>query len=256
MNLLIIEDEQPAARRLSRLLNELEPEWNILDVIDSVEDAVAWFRNFNAPDLVFMDIELADGQSFAILEQAEVNAPVIFTTAYDQYAVKAFRVNGMDYLLKPIESGELAEAIAKFKRYTTTSSTTPDYQQLMDVLRQTTAAPSTPYKERFMIKVGDQLKFVPVDDIAYFFSDAGATSLVSTDGREFVIDYTMDQLRELLDPAVFIRINRKVAVGIHSIQKIHSWFNSRLKLELSPTPSFDVVVARERVADFKVWLDR
>lgn len=252
MKLLIIEDEQPAARRLKRLLEAIQPGWTVLDVIDSVEDAVAWFNSFDAPDLVFMDIELADGQSFAIFDQVKLDVPVIFTTAYDQYAVKAFRVNGMDYLLKPIEQGELKEAIGKFERLTT-PEVSPDYAQLLNMIRAESNA--TAWKERFMIKVGDQLKFVAVGEVAYFYSDAGSTSLVTVDGREFVVDYTLDQLKEMLDPASWCRINRKCMVGIKSIVKIHSWFNSRLKLELKPAAAFDVIVARERVGDFKVWLD-
>lgn len=253
MKLLIIEDEQPAARRLTRLIADAQPTWQVLDVIDSVEDAVSWFRNMDAPDLVFMDIELADGQSFVIFEQVEVSAPVIFTTAYDQYAVKAFRVNGIDYLLKPIDKGDLGQAIDRFLN-TRQSADQQQYQQLLALLQQ--GGGGTAYKERFMVKVGDQLKYVPVADIAYFYSDAGTTSLVTADSREFVVDYTLDQLKEFLDPAQWYRINRKLVVSLKSIERIYSWFNSRLKLDLQPRASFDVVVARERVNDFKAWLDR
>ena len=247
--ILVVEDMKVNLLLMKKLLSKHEV---TVDAAGNGVEAVEMLKKFSY-DLVFMDIELADGQSFSILEQVDIGAPLIFTTAYDQYALKAFRVNGIDYLLKPIEQSELERAIGKFKLYARADQQ-PDYSRLLDMIRNEGSAPT--YKERFMIKVGDQLKFVPATDIAYFFSDAGATSLVTGDGREFIIDYTLDQLKDLLDPASYFRINRKVMVSISAIQKIHSWFNSRLKLELNPLPQFDVVVARERVPEFKIWLDR
>jgi len=253
MKALIIEDEQPAARRLKKLIAQVEPDWEILEVIDTIEDSVAWLNNFEAPDVIFMDIELADGQSFAIFNKVEIQSPIVFTTAYDQFALKAFQVNGLDYLLKPIEIADLQRATQKVRKFSQ-SSENPDYSSLVQLLREKEAQPE--YKERFMVRVGDQLKFVPVAEVAYFFSEEGNTSLVCNNGKELVVDFTLDQLSEILDPAHFFRVNRKSLLKISSINKIHTWFNSRLKIELLPNPDFEVVVSRDRVSEFKNWLDR
>jgi two-component system response regulator LytT len=251
MQALIIEDEIPASKRLKKMVQELEPNCTILDVIDSVEDAVNWFKNYDHPDVVFMDIQLADGLSFDIFEQVQIEAAVIFTTAYDQYAIKAFKVNGIDYLLKPIDKEDLKVAVEKCKAKAQPLETV-NYTEIIQALQQQS---KTDYRQRFMIKVGEQLKFVPVGDIAYLCSDAGQVSLVTNTAKEMVLDFSLDQLVPQLDPKHFFRINRKMIVHVSAIGKIHTYFNSRLKLDLTPAPTFDVIVARDRVNDFKLWLD-
>jgi len=257
MNILLIEDEAPAARRLSKLITDLRPGWRILDVIDSVEASVQWLRTFQQPDLLFMDIQLADGISFEIFRQADVQTPVIFTTAYDEYTLKAFKVNSVDYLLKPIDEDELATAFQKFETLRAgslpTGGTTlsPELAQFIAQLTQ----PKSPYKERLLVKIGQQLVSVLVDSLAYLYSDEGVTFAVDLAGKKYMLDYTLDDADGFLSPRQFFRISRKVIVRLSSISRIHPYFNSRLKLDLQPVPSFEVIVSRERVVEFKAWLD-
>ena len=253
MQVLIIEDEKPASVRLKKLINELEPQYNIQGVIDSVEQAVKWLRNMDAPNLIFMDVQLADGLSFDIFNHVKVDCPIIFTTAYDQYAIKAFKVNSLDYLLKPFDREELERALNKFKTQQEKTILSIDYHKLMQLVRR--EKKQQVYKRRFLIKVGDQLKHLPVDEVAYFYSESGAIFLINEEGKSFALDDSLDQLEHQLSSEEFFRINRKLIVNIKSIQKIHAYFNSRLKLELNPPPPFEVIVSRERVSDFKLWLD-
>lgn len=252
MKALIIEDELPAARRLKKLLEEVSPETEVLDVIDSVEDAVAWLKNMASPDLIFMDIELADGRSFEIFDQVSVNCPVIFATAYDQFAINAFKVNGFDYLLKPLEKTELADTMDRLKRQGD-RRTTVSYQDLSKLLEGNSN--STQYKERFLIKVGEHLKYVPVEQVAYFYSENSAPYLCTKEGRNYIVDYSLDQLKELLDPNEFFRVSRKVIVHHSAIAEITTWFNGRLKLKLRPETQLETLVSRDRVSEFKIWLD-
>lgn len=249
MQILIIEDELPAARRMERMILEQEPNWTIAAIIDSVELAVQYLQNSPAIDLIFMDIQLADGSSFDVFEQVNITAPVIFATAYDEYAVQAFKVNGLDYLLKPIESDDLARAIDKFKK--SNHAVQLDYSQLVQLM---TGKEKT-YKERFLVKKGDQLKFIETADIAHLQSDSGYVTLITHNGDRFLIDYTLDTLREQLPPKHFFQINRQFIVNIKSISVINTWFNNRLKLKLAPTVEEEVTVSRDRVKDFKNWLD-
>ena len=248
---LIIEDEQPAAKRIKKLVSALSPDIEIIEVIDSVEDAVAWFQNNEMPDLAFFDIQLADGLSFSIFDQAKVTCPVIFTTAYDQYAIKAFKVNSIDYLLKPIESEALQNAWEKFQSLSKDSG--PNLQEMMAAFQQMNQKKN--HKERFLIKKGDGFKYLTISEVAYFLSDGGLTFLIDKTGKRFVIDDKMDALAESLDPHLFFRINRKFIIGENAVSKISNYFNSRLKLELSPASKEEVIVARERVQEFKKWLN-
>jgi DNA-binding LytR/AlgR family response regulator len=254
MNLLIIEDEAPAARRLTRMLAELRPDWQVLDVIDSVEAAVTWLRTFARPDLLLMDIQLADGISFEIFRQVTVTTPVIFTTAYDAFTLKAFKVNSIDYLLKPIEEDELAAALQKFE---TLHDRQPNAlpPALIEFMAQLSAPQPAP-KERLLVKTGAQLVAVPVASLAYLYADGGLTFAIDAAGKRHVLDYTMDEAEGFLPPAPFFRISRKLIVQVSAIARIHTYFNSRLKLDLTPAPAFEVIVSRERVAEFKAWLDR
>jgi DNA-binding LytR/AlgR family response regulator len=249
MNVLLIEDEQPAAKYLTKMLTGLRSGLRVLDVIDSVEASVKWLQTFPHPDLMFMDIQLADGISFDIFKRVKVHAPVVFTTAYDQYTLKAFKVNSIDYLLKPIEEEELSAALIKYDSYTVPTSMSPSLEKLLQQL----AAPA--YKERIMVKAGQQLAFLPVEKLAYLYSEDGLTFAVETNGNKAILDYTLDQAEGFLSPKKFFRISRKLIVHLPAILRIHMYFNSRLKLDLHPLPSFEVFVSRERVTDFKEWLD-
>jgi len=248
---LIIEDEQPAAKRIKKLVSNLDSNIEIIEVIDSVEDAVDWFKNNKMPDLAFFDIQLADGLSFSIFEKVEVTCPVIFTTAYDQYAIKAFKVNSIDYLLKPIEPEALQNAWKKFQSLSKESG--PNLQEMMTAFQQMNQKKN--FKERFLIKKGDGFKYLTISEVAYFLSDGGLTFLIDKIGKRYIVDDKMDSLEAALDPHQFYRINRKFIIAENAVSKISNYFNSRLKLELSPVSKEEVIVARERVGEFKKWLN-
>jgi DNA-binding LytR/AlgR family response regulator len=255
MQLLLIEDEQPAYRRLAQLLAERWPAASIEPQVDTVTRAVARFREQAAPDLVFMDIQLADGLSFRIFEEVEVTAPIIFTTAYDQYTLRAFKVHSVDYLLKPIDPDELARALDKFTRlYQQQAAPATVNPSLLTALRE---LQQPRFRERFLIKVGaSQLSYLPVEEVAYFYSDQSLVFGRRHDGRQHHLETTLDQLEEQLDPTSFFRISRKAIISPPAIDKIESYFNGRLLLQLKPAPGFQVTVSRDRVGDFKKWLDR
>jgi DNA-binding LytR/AlgR family response regulator len=253
MNILIIEDEPQAAQLLENLLREIEPDCVIVDKLDSIKRSAKWFKNNSAPDVVFMDIQLADGLSFEIFDQVEITSPVIFTTAYNEYALKAFKVNSIDYILKPVDKGELRAALEKFRRLT---NNYPTQSRMLESIGQAMKMLTKKYKERFMVKVGEHLKTIDVENILYFYSQEKTTFCFSSENRNLILDFTLDQLEELLDPKCFFRINRKYIVSSKSIQDIISFTNSRLKLVLKGSQDNDVIVARERVQEFKDWLDQ
>ncbi|MFK7932092.1 MAG: LytR/AlgR family response regulator transcription factor [Saprospiraceae bacterium] len=248
MKILIIEDEFHAARRLEKLVRELQPNAEILGNIDSVEDAVDWFGKHPQPDLLFMDIQLADGLSFDIFKRTQVTAPVIFTTAFDEYALKAFKTNSVDYLLKPIDQEELERALDKFNALYRADYDTTKIDNLLQSLHK------KDYAERFLIKSGEQFLTIPVADIAYVFSESSLTFIRTQNNKKYLLDYTLDEVQQRLNPTNFYRINRKMVVRVAAIGKIHTYFNSRLKLELIPKMNDEVVVSRERVKAFKAWL--
>lgn len=254
MKILLIEDEPQAAQRLEKLVRIVIPHAIIVSTLDTVKSAVRWFQSNPAPELIFMDIQLADGISFSIFEQVEVNVPVIFTTAYDEYALKAFKVNSIDYLLKPIDEDGLRAAFKKYDSLTSPRAMAPD--KMMESIHLAMQMLSKKYKERFVIKVGEHLKSVEVGEILFFFSLEKTTFAQTRDGRKHILDFTLDQLEELLDPKKYFRINRKYIIAIDSIQDMISYTNSRLKLVLRNSDDQDVIVARERVQEFKEWLDR
>jgi DNA-binding LytR/AlgR family response regulator len=253
MNIVIIEDEPQAASRLEKLLKELLPGSKIVASMDSVKRAVQWFQANLAPDLALMDIQLADGIGFEIFEKCQVNCPVIFTTAYDKYALRAFKVNSIDYILKPVDKDELSNAILKLQSITdkdrNVSQTIRNIGSAVEMLMKK-------YKSRFVIKVGEHLRTIEVEQIRYFFSQDKATFCVTDENRNFILDYTLEQLEEMLDPTEFFRINRKYLVRASAIQDIISYTNSRLRLTLKGSADTDVIVARERVQQFREWLDR
>lgn len=252
MRVLIIEDEPQAAERLATLVKGLQPEVKICASLDSVKRSVEWISKNPAVDLIFMDIQLADGLSFEIFDKVEVKAPVIFTTAYNEYALKAFKVNSIDYILKPVDKAELEAA---FRKYQTLTRQQPA-DKMMESIGYAMQMLTKKYKERFVIKVGEHLKSVEVSEILFFFSLEKTTFAQTNDGRKHILDFTLDQLDGLLDPARYFRINRKYIVSTDSIQDMISYTNSRLKLVLKTSDDSDVIVARERVQEFKDWLDR
>ncbi len=253
MRVLIIEDEAPAAKQLQRLINAYDSNIEVLDVLDSVEAAVKWLRTFKHPDLLFLDIQLADGVSFDIFIQAEVTAPVIFTTAYDDYMLKAFKLNSVDYLLKPIEPSEFNQAMDKYRKYFQAPQQydRAGIEQLLQAMRR------PEYKERLLIKTGQTLAYLQVAEVVYFFADQGVVMAITKEGKKHLVDQTLEQLQSVLDPKLFFRVSRKLLIHLESIKKIHPHFNGRLKLDLHQENHLDdSFVSRERVADFKLWLDQ
>ena len=253
MKILLIEDEYHARQHLISLIEEVVPEAEIIRVIDSVEDAVEWFHANPAPELIFMDIQLADGLSFEIFKEVEIKTPVVFTTAFDQYTLKAFKVNSVDYLLKPIELKELRSAFAKFRDVHDTGNTFDirSMQQVFDNLQN-----QKTFRSRFLIKKGQSWQSLPVEDVAYLYSEDGLTFAIDRNARRFQLDITLEKLDDQLDPMEFFRINRKQIIHFKSIEKIHSWFNHRMKVNLKPKEPFESIVSREKVKHFKSWLDR
>lgn len=247
---IIIEDEKPAARRLQRMLSKAGIETNTM--LHSVAEAIAWFNNNDHPDLIFLDIQLSDGLSFEIFEHIKTDSAIIFTTAYDEYALKAFKLNSIDYLLKPIDDEELEEAIMKFEN-TRKSSENINLEDLKSLLTQ--SGNSKTYKSRFTAQVGQHLKLVETTDIACFFSENKATYIHCFSGRNYPVDDSLEQLEEELDPEQFYRINRKCILNINAIKDIVSYTNSRLEIKLENFAEFQLIVSRERVRDFKAWLN-
>lgn len=253
MRILIIEDESQAAKRMQSLVKEVMPSAEIVGTLDTVKKSVHWFQSNEAPDLTLLDIQLADGISFQIFEQCEVKCPVIFTTAYDEYALKAFKVNSIDYILKPVDKEDLAAAFAKLKKVAPAAATA---QIQLGNIEQAIRMLTKKSKSRFVIKVGEHLRTLEVENILYFYSQDKTTFCHTTEKRDFILDYTLEQLVDMLDEQQFFRINRKYLVHAKSIQDIISHTNSRLRLVLKDSDDSDIIVARERVQEFKEWLDQ
>jgi two-component system LytT family response regulator len=249
MKILILEDETRAANHLERLLSKVAPDMKVVARIESVRDGIKYLRTNPEPDLIFSDIQLADGLSFEIYNLISVSCPIIFTTAYDHYAVEAFQTNGIDYLLKPIEEERLRQAIGKAKHFS------PGLI-LEKILSLNNPTSEKVYKSRFMVKVGDKIKSVPVEDIIVFYSQEKASFIRTNDGHTYCIDYALDQMEPMLDPEKYFRINRKYIVSIAACTNILAWTNSRLHLKIEGIDDSDIIVARERVQEFKNWLDR
>jgi two-component system, LytTR family, response regulator len=251
MNVIIIEDEKPSARRLQRMLNTLQVDTEIM--LHSVEESIEWFQNNEHPDLIFLDIQLSDGLSFEIFETIDVKSAIIFTTAYDEYALQAFKLNSIDYLLKPIDDDELEKAVNKYKdRSGVNQSVTLDFNDIKKLLVNPI---DREYKKRFSIKVGQHLKLINIEDIECFYSENKGTYLHTSEGRNYLLDTTLDNLENELEPQTFFRINRKFFVNINAIKDMVSYTNSRLQIKLNSYNEQDVIVARERVKDFKNWLE-
>lgn len=250
MNVVIIEDEELSAQRLEKMIREIDPGIEVLVKLESVKEAVAWFRGHDSPDLIFLDIHLEDGLGFSIFEQVTIQSPIIFTTAFDEYAIKAFKLKSIDYLLKPITQEDLAAAIRKYRDWSLPAKPVLDVQALFELIR-----PVKSFRTRFSVKVGEKIKPVQVEETAYFYSTGGITFLVSHENHEYTLDDSLDVLELDLDPARFFRVNRQFLVGLSSVVQAHVYPKSRLKLELTPRALQEVFVSLDRVAGFKRWLE-
>ena len=250
MKVVIIEDEKPAARRLNRMLNDLKIQ--PIAMLHSIEESVNWFYNNEHPDLLFLDIQLSDGLSFEIFEEIEIKSAIIFTTAYDEYALKAFKLNSVDYLLKPIDADELKNAIDKFKKiHIANNLKTITNQQLKKLIFPNT----NKYKKRFTVKIGQHLKLISTAAIECFYSENKATYFCANTNRNYMIDDSLEELETKLSPELFFRVSRKYIVNINAIKDIISFTNSRLKIVLHNFSESEIIVSRERVKDFKTWIE-
>lgn len=253
MKALIVEDEPHARVELKRLISKVNTNIEIVAEIDSVEEAVEYLLD-HQPELIFLDIQLSDGLSFDIFNEVKINCPVIFTTAYNQYAIDAFKLNSIGYLLKPVTEQALSEVLNKLKELKAWFE--PKVSMNANDLRNMLGIESRSYKKRFITKIGDQFKFISVEDIAYFYADKNAVYLVETKGNRYIIDYKMEEIDALLNPESFFRINRGMVVNIEAITKVNKYFNGRLSLELNPVMQDQVLVSRLRVDDFLLWMDK
>lgn len=260
MKILIVEDEELAVKKLQKTLNEVDPTAIVVGVAESIETTVDWLQNNPTPDLILMDIELADGQSFEIFSRVEVKSPVVFTTSYDEYALKAFKVNSVDYLLKPIQKDELESALSKYRQikglYNTSNTPTGDFNidTLVKELQQKLQLKE--FRKRFLVKHAQKLVSIEVDEIAYFFSDGRLNFFKTYDNRKFVVDYTMDELEVMLDPEKYFRISRSFYISVESVDQIHDYFGNRLLLHLKPAVDKEALVSREKVSEFKKWMGK
>ncbi|HOZ79114.1 MAG TPA: LytTR family DNA-binding domain-containing protein [Ferruginibacter sp.] len=254
MKILIVEDEELAVKKLQKTLESVDTTAVVTGITDSIQSTVEWLQQNPTPDLVLMDIELADGQSFEIFNLTEVKCPVIFTTSYDEYALKAFKVNSVDYLLKPVQKEELQAAITKFKKLQPGAKADISIDTLVKELQQKLQPKE--YRKRFLVKHAQKLVSIEVNDIAFFYSDGRLNFFKTHDNRKFVVDYTMDELEDMLDLAKFYRISRSFYVSINSVEKIDDYFGNRLILGLKPSVDKEALVSREKVTDFKKWMGK
>lgn len=258
MKILIVEDEELAVKKLQKTLLSVDETAEVVGVTDSIKGTVEWLQFNQSPDLILMDIELADGQSFEIFNLMPVKTPVIFTTSYDEYALKAFKVNSIDYLLKPIQKEELQAALDKFKQVTAAaaSEAKPDVNigNLIKELQEKLQPKE--YRKRFLVKQAQKLVSIDVGDIAYFYSDGRLNFFKTCDNKKYVVDYTMDELEDMLDPDRYFRTSRSFYVSVNCIDQIHDYFGNRLLLHLSPAVDKEVLVSREKVMDFKRWMGK
>ena len=250
MNIIIIEDEKPAARLLERKIQKLG--YSITALLHSVEESLLWFQNNSHPDLIFLDIQLSDGLSFEIFEKIDIKSAVIFTTAYDEYALRAFKLNSIDYLLKPIDEEELATAISKFaNQFQVNSVSNLDFEAIKRMLVNPI---SKEYRKRFSVKIGQQIKVIDIAEIECLYSENKGTYIHTSDNRDYLIDSSLEVVEAELNPNDFFRISRKYIIPLQSVKEIQVYSNSRLKISLPTYKADEVIVARERVSDFKEWL--
>ncbi len=251
MNVIIIEDELLAANRLEKYLLEINPKIIVLAKIDSIKESVKWLTN-NTTDLIFLDIQLSDGVSFSIFDQVSVRTPIIFTTAYDKYAIEAFQVNSISYLLKPISKNDLSESLNKYKEMKSVFGL--DFDKLISAVQGT----KNQFRKRFLIQIGENYRRIEIEQIAYFYAFEKAVYLKTNDGKSYPLDMTLDSLERDVDSNMFFRINRKFLINIHAIEKMYAWSRCRIKLTLKPQPEDDseTIVSIERATDFKRWMNK
>jgi DNA-binding LytR/AlgR family response regulator len=254
MKILIVEDEELAVKKLQKTLTALDVSSDVVGVTDSIRSTVDWLNENQQPDLILMDIELADGQSFEIFNLTDVKSPVIFTTSYDEYALKAFKVNSVDYLLKPIQKEELQAALNKFQKLKADRKPDINLDGLVKELEQ--RLQTKQYRKRFLVKHAQKLVSVEIDEIGYFYSDGRLNFFKTTDNKKYVVDYTMDELEDMLDPEKYFRISRSFYVSANSIDKIDDYFGNRLILALKPPVDKEALVSREKVTEFKKWMGK
>lgn len=256
MKVLIIEDESATARRLQKLLIEINPSIEILAIHESISQTVNWLKLHGEPELMFMDVNLSDGLSFAIFKEIEVNCPVIFTTAYDQYAIQAFKVNSIDYLLKPINKESLSDSLHKYHKLKNTEGKIKAEIGSIDIAKLAIALgiQKPDYIKRLVVKYGEVIKAIEIKDVAYFYSEEKIVFMALKEGKAYPVDFTLDHLEMRLDPELFFRINRKFVINYHSIDKMISYSKSRIKITLNPPCSLETISSTERSGDFKEWL--
>ncbi|GHN00579.1 DNA-binding response regulator [Cytophagales bacterium WSM2-2] len=251
MTILIFEDETLAAEKLKQTLLEIDPSFEIVATLKSVESAIEWLLQNKAPDLIISDIKLLDGLSFEIFQQVKTDVPVIFTTAYDQYAIKAFEVNSIDYLLKPVQKEKLAGSLQKLQSQRGAKAPI-SYDEVWKLLR----SGQPEYKSRFMIRIGQRIMAVPVEKIAYFISESKLTYIVTQDNHRYPFDLTLDEIDQQINPKSFFKINRQFIISFGSIAEIHPYFKGRIKLKLTPDQPDEIIVSSETTPEFKKWLDQ
>lgn len=259
MRILIVEDEELAVKKLQKTLATVDTSASVIGVTDSIKATVDWLQSNPQPDLILMDIELADGQSFEVFNLTEVKSPVIFTTSYDEYALKAFKVNSVDYLLKPIQKEELQAALQKYRQLHATAKAADNksdvnLESLVRELQQKLQPKE--FRKRFLVKHAQKLVSVEIDEIAYFYSDGRLNFFKTSDNKKYVVDYTMDELEDMLDPEKYFRISRSFYVSVSSIDKIDDYFGNRLILQLKPAVDKEALVSREKVTEFKKWMGK
>lgn len=248
---LIIEDEQPAASRLENLIKRLDPEIEIAGTIDTVEAALRWFKSHPQPDIIMLDIQLGDGLSFDIFSQTKIESYIIFTTAYDEYAIRAFELNSIDYLLKPVDETRLAQSLEKFRKFRIQGQNV-NIQTLIETLERRIDK----YKRRFVVTISGRIKVVETGDVAFFYSKEKNTFLCSMEKKHFPLEFSLDHLEEMLDPELFFRVNRQYIVQYKSINKIEILSKSRIRIGTVPSADDDILVSSARTSEFRSWLER
>jgi two-component system response regulator LytT len=249
MKIIIIEDEQATAERLKKLLLEIDQTIEVIEILDSIESSVKWLKTNPNPDLVFQDIQLADGSSFGIFREVNVDCPVIFTTAYDKYALEAFKVNSVDYLLKPVKKQELAASLEKYRKlHQKENKPEIDFMALSRLMKK------QDYQKRFIVRYGQKIKTIETTDIAYFYTDSGNNFFRTFDNQNFPVDYSLDKLEDMLDPDIYYRINRQFIINIGAIKEMYAYSKSRVKIDLDPPCEIETIASTERSGNFKKWL--
>ena len=261
MNALLVEDEELAVRKLRKLLQDVAPDLHVAGVTASIEDTVAWLESRRSagqpePELIFLDIELADGQSFEIFERTPVRSTVIFTTSYDEYALQAFKVNSIDYLLKPVQRDELQRSLRKYEELHAQRASESPALNIEKLLQQLQKQAPREYRQRFLVRQGQRMLSVETGDIAFFYTDERYSFFCTHAGQKFLVDYTLDELADALDPTRFFRINRGMLVTHQAVDQIQSYFGNRLSLTFRPSFDKEALVSREKVSDFKTWMGK